>query len=278
MKSLKDRILKEIQLAINEIQGREINDLEHSVHAFRRRCKRIRAYIRLLPPSLTKQAERARKQVRQAAATLSGLRDAQVSEQTWHQIDERLRHSETERAAVVDCIQCPKQKPTPVSQSAASELLHSAAKALHKGQRTVKRLPTRQSRSKLLARLRETYQAARRATQVTMDGSSPENYHELRKLVKQFYHQCQFVRSAYHHQLQSDIEQAQNLANKLGDAMDLAVLAANLGCLAPNRDLSRVSAVLHECQLQMESLFKESTFQASRLFFESTKDFARKIT
>ncbi len=89
MKPLKFEILKEINIALDEARQSE-RPAKETIHSVRRRCKRIRAYLRLLPSSLAKESRRAREGVRQAAALLSTIRDSQVMVPMCDMVQKRL--------------------------------------------------------------------------------------------------------------------------------------------------------------------------------------------
>lgn len=281
MKSLKATILTEIKLAIDDsrLNDSKIDNIEGAVHSFRRRCKRIRAYLRLLPKSLAKPSRKARRQLRVAAASLSELRDAQVMDRKWRYIHEQLIKKGTPGPTIDEPIDIARQRTTrmlpPLSSS--QEQLISAARLLKKAERVVSRMPSRQSNGTILVKLKQTYQDGRIATQRIVQHSCPEAFHELRKMTKQFYYQCQFVASALDRELQAEIDQARSLADKLGDALDLCVLTSNLASASQKGDESEIFAVINESQLQMATLFNESVLLAYRLFFESPKAFGRRI-
>lgn len=138
--------------------------------------------------------------------------------------------------------------------SSSQEQLISAARLLKKAERVVSRMPSRQSNGTILVKLKQTYQDGRIATQRIVQHSCPEAFHELRKMTKQFYYQCQFVASALDRELQAEIDQARSLADKLGDALDLCVLTSNLASASQKGDESEIFAVINESQLQMATL------------------------
>jgi len=280
MKSLKTTILKEIQLAVEDTRSSDCDKLEDAVHSFRRRCKRIRAYLRLLPSSLSKQARRARRHTRLAAASLSKLRDAQVMDRILLQIHERLVKSSGQGPSVEksSSVSQEKTKPSPCAASPVQDQLISAAKLLNKAKRVVSHLSNNQDKSSLFVNLQKTYSAARLATQLAANRACPEDFHELRKITKQFYHQCQFVASALDRELQTEIDHARIIADKLGNAQDLSVLTSNLINDLKKGDEPTVPAVIEESQRQMTTLFDESILLACRLYFESPKEFGRRIT
>lgn len=280
MKSLKVTILTEIEIAIQDSRSFECDDLEEAVHSVRRRCKRIRAYIDLLPRSLTKQSRRAGRYVRLAALSLSELRDAQVMDRTRHELHQRLIENGVEESAI-EVPQCSSQEELNRSAQCLTSVQNQMALAtrlLKKAKRILSRILKRQLENSLILRLRKTYRGGRLATERAIRQGCPENFHKLRKMTKQFYFQCQFIASTFDGKLEVEIDQARTLADKLGDGLDLAMLASNLASTGQKPIDAKLSATISESATRMNTLFNDSALLACRVFFDSPKKFYRIVT
>lgn len=280
MKSLKATILTEMKLAVKDVRLSDCDMLEEAVHSFRRRCKRIRAYLRLLPTSIAKPSRKARQLVRLAGASLSELRDAQVMDRNLRQLHQQLIRTASQGATIdkpID-IHAIKRPSTLSHHSSVEEHLISAGQLLKKAIRVVSRMPDVPCNHEILVNLRKTYEEGRLATQTIVKKPCPEAFHELRKMTKQIYHQAQFVKSAMNCKLQTEIDNARVLADKLGDALDLSVLSSNLANAPQDGDESKIAAIIDESHWQMMQLFDASALLAHRLYFDSPKEFRRRVS
>ncbi len=273
MKSLKATILTEMKLAIQDARLKHFKSIEESVHSVRRRCKRIRAYLDLLSVSLSKESRHATKAVRLASASLSELRDSHVMDQTRRQVLERLNETRIHQQQVIDPDSSLHEtaERTNVIQDSAQHQLKSAIHLLDKAKQCISKTPSKQREADVIHKLQKTYKEGRRITRRAADHLCVDDFHDLRKVTKRFCHQCEFVVSAFDCHLKTEIDQARALADKLGNALDLSVLASNLSRTSQEKNAPEFSAMVHESTKHMNTLFGESTHLAYRLYFESPK-------
>jgi len=174
------------------------------VHEFRKNCKKLRAICRLVGD------EPERRRIRDIARTFAGARDATVLLATFEEVaapdeEPELRALLREQAA----------HPAGIPEIPALEIGWDLSGF---GER------------ELLAACRRAYRRARRAGKRAAAEPTPERVHEWRKRVKDHWYQMRLLGDPRRAELDE-------LADLLGRANDLAVLAQRIGALGAGKNL-----------------------------------------
>ncbi|MFP4512798.1 MAG: CHAD domain-containing protein [Acidimicrobiales bacterium] len=197
-----------------------------AVHDCRKRCKKLRALVRLVRPSLGSQYRDANETFRDAARELSSIRDAESLLGTFDDVV----------AASID------QLPDGGLPGVRAGLRHRAVAATAKveddddAMRRARRL-LEQGREAIDdwslnddgwdaigPGLHKTYTRGRKALGTVVDSPSPEHFHEWRKRAKYTWYHVRLLEDAAPSVLDPLGKRFKNLADALGDAHDLAVL------------------------------------------------------
>jgi len=199
-----------------------------TVHRIRRRCKRMRGLLRLVRPVFDDYS-RENAIVRDAAAELSGSRDAKVVLDTFDALaaDGLLSLPMDSREAVRSVLQPPDAR---VSEPQGRALLEGFAARMRPLRDRVPnwRLDGRgfglieEGLEATYRHLRESYAAAARS-------GSAENLHEWRKAVKYHWHHVTLLERAAPDVLAPQRDTLDRLAEHLGDHHNLAVTGERLG-------------------------------------------------
>jgi CHAD domain-containing protein len=198
-------------------------DRAHGVHEARKSVKKTRAALRLARSSLDRQTYREEMgALRDAARRLSGVRDADVMQETVDKLAER--YAGHLPAAAFDTLK--EEIGRELSDSRAGDPSVEAADALQEISARVERWPldgagwgsVRGDATRLYARGRDREQASR-------GSSEPEALHEWRKRVKDLWYVERLLRDAWPGVLKAEADEADRLGELLGDDHDLAVLA-----------------------------------------------------
>jgi hypothetical protein len=161
---------------------------------------------------------------------------------------------------------------------ATERALQKAADSLEEAYRIVSGLPPEESKDTTFGKLENAYKACRIATFRVLEHSDSERFHDLRKATKTLYLQSQFVAIAYEIDLQALIDRAQLLADELGSALDLSVLATNLEQVSQQRtDLNAMAAGIAGTVAERDNLLGKALPIACQLFFAKPKHFRRKL-
>lgn len=216
--------IEQINSAIEEIDDSDL-DSEVTVHQVRKRCKKIRALLRLVRPAFESTYQRENATFRDAARALSELRDA---------------------ASRIECIDTLKEHSSSSPKVEALDRVRTHLTAhreeLYRGSDVSKRLSEfRDEMTSARKRagnwkldledldavgggLKKTYRRARKAMGEAEQTPTVENFHEWRKRVKYHRYHIRLLRSLWETVLQARREELHQLSDLLGDAHDLAVL------------------------------------------------------
>ncbi|MFP4311016.1 MAG: CHAD domain-containing protein [Nitriliruptoraceae bacterium] len=199
-----------------------------AVHEARRRCKKLRALLRLVRDAAPEPYRTENAAIREAARRLAGLRDAAVVVDAYDALVERHRdHLDPGVAAAI------REGLTAARQDAADADL---AVALAAFRADLDALDGRIDDWALDAAgfdavaggLHRTYRSCRRRLADAHDAGTTEALHEWRKQVKYHRHHLDLLRRIWPRVLDPHRRALDELGNLLGDDHDLAVLHARM--------------------------------------------------
>lgn len=262
------------------IAGLEENggDRAKAIHNARKSAKRLRGLLRLVQPVFPDH-KRENAAIRDAAATLSALRDAEVAGETFAKVASTLgdRLSDTQRAEF---------------EKALSERTSRLGEE-HDGEKTqaqaVEALRAIRDRSvdwriekngfKALGRgFRETYRRARRDLKLAERGADVETFHDWRKQVKyHFMHLC-LLRDISPSMLDGQRKLANDLGETLGDHHDVAVFETMIENESERfAGLDGLSTLRDGLRERREALEKEALTLGRQLFGERARSLRQRV-
>jgi CHAD domain-containing protein len=250
----------------------EADDRHQAVHEFRKRCKKIRALVRLVRPAFGDGYRRENDWFRDAARRLSDLRDATSRIETTDALAARFQ-GQVDRAMFA---------------SIREEWVRQRDEAARA--RDLDRRVERCREALVLARDRvddwkldrrgfeavgggfgKTYRRARRAMARAYETTTTEALHQWRKRVKYHRYHVDLLRDAWRPVLDPWREQLHALTDRLGDDHDLAVFLETLersqgfdGAASP----TALSALVVRRRAELQA---EARPLGERLFAESPK-------
>jgi CHAD domain-containing protein len=195
-----------------------------AVHEFRRQMKRWRALLRLLEPFLVGEGEELQAAARDLARDLGGARDPQsaleaLGDLTGHELPLSERSIKTVRKRIEEI------RTTGEMTALASDMRRRIGGALASAEAAVDRWPLHVlTFADVAKQFAVNYRAARRAVPRSWPAASPEELHELRKLVVAHRYQMQIVEPLWQRFTKVWIAEAQRLRERLGAHQDLEVL------------------------------------------------------
>jgi CHAD domain-containing protein len=209
-----------IDHALDELRGKTDSSPVEAVHEARKDMKKIRALLRLARGELGGQRfARENACFRDAARELAGARDSDVMLETLGSLDLPAGLSLDLRNA----IQAERDADGAGDRDAAAR---SAVAILKQARKRVDDWPLERDSFKALSKgLERTYRRGRRAFAAALEEQSTEALHEWRKRVKELWYHHTLLRPLWPPVMQAVGDQAHELADRLGDDHDLAVLA-----------------------------------------------------
>jgi CHAD domain-containing protein len=219
--------VSQLDKALAEIDDDTL-DVHETVHQVRKRCKKLRGLIRLVRPAFADyRAENS--EFRDAASTLSYIRDAQAMIETY---DDLVAHYDTS----IDRQACASIRDGLADRKEAIAREKGLDEKLSAFRQRMVAARDRAAAWELDADgfdavgagLAKTYKRATRAIDRARDAPTAENLHELRKRAKYHWYHTSLVRSAWADLLQTHRDIADALADLLGDHHNLAVFRSTM--------------------------------------------------
>lgn len=231
---------EELDRAIDHVDDDELARHE-TVHEVRKRCKEIRAVLRLVRPELGETYSEENAWFRDAARTLSRTRDAQALIETF---DEGL---DDDLAAARETL-LERRRRIMTEEIALEDRLATVQAVLREAHGRVDSWPIDAAGFDAVAGgIAKSYRRGREAMDGAYHNPTAERFHEWRKRVKYHRYHMRLVRESWHEPLQARRDELKVLSDRLGDEYDLAVFAELLGedpDLFDDRGLVRT---LHDC-------------------------------
>ncbi|MEQ8911744.1 MAG: CHAD domain-containing protein [Pseudomonadales bacterium] len=264
--------VERIDKAIATIEGARSpdasrKDVDAAVHDARKRCKELRALVRLVRPSFDAY-QRENAEFRTAAQMLADLRDATTVLEAF---DALVDQPDAERFA-------------PVRAALATERTEEAADADERLAGFLERMTDAGGRARkwtlgdrdfdaIGPGLEKTYAGCRDAMARARDETTTDNLHEWRKRVKYNRSHLRLLRGLFKPVIEPVREQAKQLSDLLGDEHDLAVLAGALR--ESDADAELVDELIAHAKQRRKALRAEAFALGARLYAQPPADYAR---
>lgn len=270
---------EQVDKAIAELEDRGVEPHE-AVHQARKRCKKIRAAVRLVRGAFGGRYKAENARYRDLQRRLSDVRDAEALIEAFDKLMERFQAQVVPRAfrsirdelvdrkrriaeevvdldarrrEVLDELECARER---VDEWSLDE---RGFEAFEKG-------------------LKKTYDRARKAMKIAYRKPSSENFHEWRKRVKYHWYHIRLLQNLWPELMKPRRDALSELSDLLGDDHDLAILRATLLdtplLFGPDRHLQIVLGALDRRRAELQH---EAELLGRRLFVESGKRLVKRL-
>lgn len=271
-------------IALVEAQNR---DRHHAVHEVRKNCKKLRGLLRLIRPRVPDLYRIENKHFRDAAAALSGVRDAEAALESYDALLEAFA-GPIDRASLAPM----RRALTLHKQHLAEDVtdldaqLDAFGERMHEARNRVAQwcLPDDDPQSGkrgfqlLEGGLARTYKRGRKAMKVAYREPGVETFHEWRKRTKYLRYHLQLLRPAWPRLLKRTRSEVKALGGLLGDDHDLAmlehVLTAAVGEDADEGRMTVLKALMHQRSVQLRH---QAHWLGLRVYAEKPGFFRRRI-
>ena len=274
-------VVEQIDRALTALSagGRDDGDLHEGVHDARKRCKKIRAVLRLVRPALgdTYRSENAR--FRDAGRLLSDARDAAAIIETFDdQIAEPFRgHLDDRRLAVVrDALVARRDELT--RDLDVVGLVGEFTERLHAGRDAAAGWElSAQDWQAIGPGLGKTYARGRKAMVVAYDDATTEAFHEWRKRVKYHRYHMKLLGELWPGPVTARRKACHVLSDYLGDDHDLAVFRGVLQAEADRFDEQDLRLVIGAVDRRRGELQTLARPEGERIFAEPAERFVERF-
>jgi len=269
---------EQIDRAIDEITDSEL-DGHKTVHQVRKRCKKLRGLVRLVRPQFD-DYQRENKTFRDAARTLSYVRDAQSMIETFDELIEWFADQidPAALASVREGLVERRRKITEDEMALDARLEDFLAVMQRAKQRVEVWTVDAKQFDAVRGGLAKTYGRGRQAMKRAYEEPSTERFHEWRKRVKYHWYHIRLLESIWE-PLMGEIEEAASaLSDYLGDDHDLAVLHKTVveesKTFGDPRDIQALASLIASRRAELQH---QAERVGSRLFAEKPKHFVRRL-
>ncbi|HZO07158.1 MAG TPA: CHAD domain-containing protein [Solirubrobacterales bacterium] len=258
--------------AIESLEGIE-EDPVAAIHSARKDIKKIRSVLRLLRDDLGKDLYRTEnRRYRDAAAGLSGSRDAAVKVETLTALEDHFGREIPSASAWGWRRQLERERLE--AAEADPEAVAAAIAALRAGGEAVAEWPLDDGSWDLVGPgLERSYRRGRAAMAEVADDPDPELVHAWRKRGKDLWYQLRLVKRAWPSLLGETVDRTHELTDLLGDHHDLSVLATDLA----SREIGSKARMTELIGQRQGELLGEALALGERLYAEKPKAFGKRV-
>ncbi|MGB5834173.1 MAG: CHAD domain-containing protein, partial [Thiohalocapsa sp.] len=262
-------------------------DRHEAVHEVRKNCKRVRGLLRLIRPPAPKLYRVEKEHFRDAAASLSGIRDAEAALESYDALLDAF-HDQVDRQTLAPV----RRALTIYKQHLAENVtdldarLDDFAERMREARGRVADWkipagdPTKADGGfKLLGPgLAKTYRRGRKAMRASYDRPGIERFHDWRKRTKYLRYQLRLLRAAWPELLKPMRSDVKALSDLVGDDHDLAVLEQVLRqALTEGVDKDRVVMLRALVRQRSSQLRDQAYWLGRRVYAEKPKAFCKRM-
>lgn len=271
--------IEQIDSAIEEVDDSDLGP-EETVHQVRKRCKKIRALLRLARPAFESTYQKENAAFRDRARALSEARDATSRIECVDALKERSSSSSSPKLEALDRVRA--------ALIAHRDELYDGSEVSRRLSEFRDEMTSARDRARgwtlddggfgAVGRgVKKTYRRARKAMAEAEQTPTVENFHEWRKRVKYHRYHTRLLRPLWETVLQARREELHQLSDLLGDAHDLAVLRR---WLVDHAEDMGASEQLHDALAiadERRQILRAHAFPLGRrLFFDAPKQFRKR--
>jgi CHAD domain-containing protein len=223
-----------VERAIEHIDGG--SGPHETVHEVRKRCKEVRAALRLVRGVLPTYGEE-NAHYRDAARRLSEIRDAAALVETFDDhVRPAVEAADALDAAALDDVRTTlvDRRETVATEEGLDDRLVAVRADLVEGRKRVDDLPiATEGFDAVAGGLRKSYKRARNRMAEAYADPDTERFHEWRKRVKYHRYHCRLLRSIWVDPMKARRGECKTLSDRIGDEHDLAVFLETMAEEAP---------------------------------------------
>ncbi|MET0304944.1 MAG: CHAD domain-containing protein [Solirubrobacterales bacterium] len=254
-------------------------DPSDRIHAARKDLKKLRAAARLLRRELGDDLYRAENErYREAARPLSPSRDAEAKLEALEDLCERFpgRLTPTDTSDWLDQLRRERDLAVAAAREGDADSVGAALEAVEAGRARIEAWPLATDSWQLVGPgIDRAYRRGRREMRRAAEEPSGANMHQWRKRAKDLWYHLRILRDARPKALRESLDQADRLADVLGDHHDLTVLRDDL--LRRELPLAERPALVAAIAERQAELAGAAFDLGERLYAKKPKAFRRRM-
>ena len=251
---------------------------DEAIHEARKSIKKVRAVLRLVSAELGEAYPNENARLRDIARKLSEFRDAFVIIETFDDLKKKYRVETRNRLRSIRAGLTRKRNAAEKKETVGIVLDHAAA-ALAQTATRVEAWPLETDGfSALRPGLAKTYRAGRSALVRVREDPCPDNYHDLRKRVKDHWYDMRLLESLWTEMMSAYEKSLKDLETWLGNDHNLAVLrekiAAEPAFYGEQNDIDLILDLIDRYQHELR---EQSLALAERIYEEKPRAFISRM-
>ena len=268
---MKRVVREELDTAIDMLRGKTKATRNDAIHEARKSIKKVRAVFRLLRDDLGAFYGRENARLRDAGRTLSEIRDADALIESFDKVMENFHKglSRPARRSIRRALQAHKSRLE--EEKALSRLLPQIADSLAKTRKEVKnRKLGRHGFTAIDDAFEKTFKRGRKALAIVEQGGQSEEFHELRKRVKDHWYHVRLLDRVWPDFMEGYEKSLKTLETQLGDDHNLVVLHDVVGASPATfgKDAD-IESLFDNVRSLQKKLREEALVTARRVYQES---------
>lgn len=275
---LKRVVRDEIESASKHLAGQKKTSRDEAIHEARKSIKKVRALLRLAGRELGGTGTREDRRLRDIGRRLSEFRDAFVMIDTFDGLKRKYRRETARKLGSVRTGLIQRRTQSRREEEMRIVLEHASA-ALWQAAHRVSAWPlVTDGYGALSEGLEATYRAGRAALERVREDAHPENFHQLRKRVKDHWYHVRLLENLWTDVMKTYEKTLKDLETWLGEDHNLAVLreriAAEPRFYGSQEDIELLDELIGRYQTELR---QQSLALAERIYEEKPREFRRRM-
>jgi CHAD domain-containing protein len=275
---LKRVLCEQIESAGDYLSGKKKTTRDEAIHTARKSIKKVRATLRLARKDMG-ESQREHTRLRDTAARISEFRDAFAIIATFDALMKKYRKEAgvTKLSSIREGLA--RRRRESAREEDTGPVVKAAAEALRK---TSKRAAKWHLKSEGFAAigpgLEETYRAGRRALATARKDGSAENFHQLRKRVKDHWYHVRLLEGLWAEMMDAYEKSLNDLETWLGEDHNLTVLRDKIAVEPGFYGTQQGVALAFDLISRYQKELREKALPlAERIYEEKPREFTRRI-
>jgi CHAD domain-containing protein len=278
IRGLKRVVREEIESAAAQLSGEMKTSRDEAIHEARKSIKKVRALLRLMSGEFGAAYARENARLRDIARRLSQFRDAFAIIETFDDLTNKFKDQSVNKLHSVRSGLAKRMKEAGREEEVVI-VIHDAAAALGKAARRVKTWPMqRDGYAAIGPGLEETYRGGRKALATVLKDPRPENYHELRKRIKDHWYHMRLLEGLWTGMMSAYEKNLKALETWLGNDHNLAVLRETIVAepvfYGKKKEVGLTLELIDEHQKELRH---RAVSLAQRIYDEKPGEFTRRM-
>ncbi len=278
IKGLKRVVRDEIESASAHLAGQKKTSRDEAIHEARKSIKKVRALLRLAGRELGGTGTREDRRLRDIGRRLSEFRDAFVMIDTFDGLKRKYRWETSRKLGSVRTGLIRRRTQSRREEEMRIVLDHASAALAQAAQRVAEWPLVSDGYAAIGEGLEATYRAGRAALERVRKDPHPENFHQLRKRVKDYWYHVRLLENLWTDVMTTYEKTLKDLETWLGEDHNLAVLreriAAEPAFYGSQKDIELLNELIGRYQTELR---QQSLSLAERIYEEKPREFRRRM-